>query len=87
VPSAIHQFTSLDDPPTWITLSTGLFVVRLRHLSYYVPTVAQSIALHDADDIWAVELHIEFEIVSAPVHTVYYFWTIYCGENFPLNDE
>jgi hypothetical protein len=38
--------------------------------------VAQSIAVHDADDIWVVELPIEFEIIPAPVHTVYYIWAI-----------
>jgi hypothetical protein len=42
-----------------------------------------------ADDIWAVGLLIEFEIVPAPeiVHTVFYFWAIYRAENFPLKDE
>jgi hypothetical protein len=36
-----------------------------------------------ADDIWAVELTIEFEIVPAPVHTFHYFWAIYRAENLP----
>jgi hypothetical protein len=36
-----------------------------------VPKVAQSIAFHDADDIWAVELSIEFKIVRAPRHTIF----------------
>jgi hypothetical protein len=31
-----------------------------------VPNASQSIARHDADDIWAVELAIEFEIIPAP---------------------
>jgi hypothetical protein len=52
-----------------------------------VINVAQSIDLHDADDIWAGELSIEFKIVPAPVHTVYYFWAIYRVENLPLKDE
>jgi hypothetical protein len=51
-----------------------------------VPSVAQSIALHDAYDIWAFELSIEFEIVPVPVHTVYYFWAVYRAENLPLKD-
>jgi hypothetical protein len=39
-----------------------------------VLSVAQSIGLHDANDIWTAELPIEFEIVLAPVHTVYYIY-------------
>jgi hypothetical protein len=41
-----------------------------------------AIAFHNAGDIWAVELSIEFEIVPAPVQTVYYFWV-----NLLLKDE
>jgi hypothetical protein len=52
-----------------------------------VSSVAQSIALHDADDNRAVELSNELEIVHAPVHTVYYFWVVYRAENLPLKDE
>jgi hypothetical protein len=58
-------------------------VVDLRH----VPSAAQSIALHDSDDIWAVQLVIESKNVPAPVQTVYYFWAKYRAENLPLRDE
>jgi hypothetical protein len=44
-----------------------------------VPSEAQSIVLHDAADIWAVELAIEFKFLLAPIHTIYYFWAM-CGE-------
>jgi hypothetical protein len=36
----------------------------------------ESVFVHDADDIWAVKLPIEFEVVSAPVHTVYYTYNV-----------
>jgi hypothetical protein len=42
-----------------------------------LPSVAQSIALHDTDDIWAVEHPTEFKIVPASVYTIY---KILCGE-------
>jgi hypothetical protein len=56
--------------------------------SYHVPSVAQSIALHDADNIYVVEHPIEFEIVpDAPVHTVYYFWAIYLSCEEPSSQR
>jgi hypothetical protein len=75
-------------PHTWISVFLGfvclparpyteLSVVGVRHL-YRMPSLAQSIALHDPDDIWAVELPIEF---------VYYFWAKYRAENLLLKDE
>jgi hypothetical protein len=48
--------------------------------SYHVPSVAQSFVLHDADDIWAVELPIEFEIVPAPVHRLLCLGDLSYGE-------
>jgi hypothetical protein len=47
------------------------------------PGSVQSIVLHDADNIWTVELPIELEI------GVYNFWaiSIYRAEILPLKDE
>jgi hypothetical protein len=52
-----------------------------------VPSVAQYIVLHDADEFWAVELPIEFEILLVPVHRIDYFWARYLAENLRLKDE
>jgi hypothetical protein len=55
-----------------------------------VPSVAQSIALHDTKDIWTVVLPIELEIVSTStscIQDVYYFWAIYRAMKLPLRDE
>jgi hypothetical protein len=35
-----------------------------------VTSVTQSFRLHDVDDIWAIELPLEFVVVSTPVHTI-----------------
>jgi hypothetical protein len=45
-------------------------------------SVDQSIAIYDADDIWPVQLPLEFEIAPAFVHTV-----INRAENLPLKNE
>jgi hypothetical protein len=75
-------------PLTWISwfrLPFGKVLNRVvcgrSSAPLIVPNEAPSIVLHNADDIWVVVLPIEYEIVSAPVHTVYYFWGhISCGE-------
>jgi hypothetical protein len=58
-------------PPTWISVFLGF--VCFRH--GLCGRLSQSIALHDADDIWA------------SVHTIYYFWVIYRADNIPLKEE
>jgi hypothetical protein len=40
-----------------------------------------------SDDIWTIELPIEFEKAPAPAHTVYYFWDMYRAENLPLKED
>jgi hypothetical protein len=70
----------------WFRLPSGTALDRaicgnVFGTSYHVLKLAQSIVFHDADDIWAVELPIEFEILPVPVHTIYYFWAIYRAEN------
>jgi hypothetical protein len=80
----------LDFHPPWFRLPSGTAISRAlcgRSSAPLIMYQAQSIALHDVDDIWAVELPIEFEVVPTPVHTVYYFWAIYRAENLPLKDE
>jgi hypothetical protein len=52
-----------------------------------MPSLDQSVALHIALDMWAVELPIELKIVPAPVHTIYYFWATYRADNLPLKDK
>jgi hypothetical protein len=42
---------------------------------------------YDVDDTRVVERHLEFEVVSLPVRTVFLFWFSYRTEHFPLNDE
>jgi hypothetical protein len=46
-----------------------------------VRSVAHSIALHDTDDIWAVELPLEFEILPACTHLLLFLGLILCGES------
>jgi hypothetical protein len=53
----------------WYLLPSSTVLARLSVVGLW-PNVAQSIALDDADDIWAVEFPIQFEIVPDPVHTV-----------------
>jgi hypothetical protein len=59
-------------PPLY-SISSEVRPVTLLSLFTWFRLPAKSIALHDADDIRAVELPIEFEIVPAPVHTINYF--------------
>jgi hypothetical protein len=60
-------------------------VVGLRH--FVSSTQRSAIAIHDTDDIWAVELPMKFETVPASAHTVYYFWAIHRAKNFLIKDE
>jgi hypothetical protein len=58
----------LDFGLSWFCLSSGTALYRAL--------CARSISLHDADDIWAVEFPIEFEIVRATTFGAY----ISCGK-------
>jgi hypothetical protein len=52
-----------------------------------VTRVAQSACLHDVDDTRVVELPIELEIVSPPVHSVFNYRASNCTEHLPLENE
>jgi hypothetical protein len=52
-----------------------------------VTSVAQSACLHDVEDTRAVELLIELEIVSPPVHSVFNYRATNCTEHLPLENE
>jgi hypothetical protein len=103
LPEKIPPFYSISSKVCPVTGHKGRDIAVFRHTSISCISVflgfvtalnrafcdgfLASLIIHNADDIWAVELAIEFEIVPAFVHTFYCFRAIYRTENFPLKDD
>jgi hypothetical protein len=68
-------------PRTCISVFLGFVCLPARPYIglWHLLSFAQRSAIY-SDDIWAVELLIDFGILPAPVHTIYFFWAIYLAE-------